>query len=281
MPGKYDYSLLESALFFAPARYSAARLKTALAGKTVLITGASYGIGEELVDELAGTGAHLILVARTGEKLEALKKLVDENGGRATVFAVDLTKKDEVEELLGELGRLPAGVDVFVSNAGKSIRRPLYESLDRFHDFERTMALNYFAPVRLALGLIPALEKNKGQIVNVSAVNTALAPAPYWAAYQASKTAFDQWFRCAAPELERRGIAPTSVYLPLVRTRMIEPTAAYRNAPAMHPRHVARIICRLLLTRRRRFAPWWLFPAEVASAVFRRPWEAIAARFVD
>jgi short-subunit dehydrogenase len=280
MPGLYNYSFLESLLFFAPARFSQSGLREALAGKTILITGASYGIGEHLTDELAESGAHLILAARTAEKLDEIKRRIESRGGSASVFAFDLTKKREVEQLLAELEKLPRGIDIFVSNAGKSIRRPLYESLDRFHDFERTMALNYFAPVQLMLGLIPVLGKNKGQVINISAVNTALAPAPYWAAYQASKTAFDQWFRCAAPELENHGIAATSVYLPLVRTRMIEPTAAYKNAPAMNPRHVARVICKLMLTRKRRFAPWWLSMGEISSAVLRRAFEASAARLI-
>lgn len=282
MFSSYAYNWLESILFFAPARYSDEQLRGALKGKTVFITGASFGIGEQLALELSKAGAHLILAARTAEKLSEIKETIKSKGGDSpiTIFPVDLTKRPEVETLLDELGKFPGGIDVFVSNAGKSIRRPIFESLDRLHDFERTMALNYFAPVQLMLGLIPLLEQTRGHVINISAVNVALPPAPFWAAYQASKTAFDQWFRAAAPELFKHRISATSVYLPLVRTRMIEPTEAYKNAPAMNPRHVARIVAKLILTKKTRFAPWWLFPAEAAAGILRRPWEALASYFV-
>jgi short-subunit dehydrogenase len=140
------------------------------------------------------------------------------------------------------------------------------------------MNLNYFAPVHLLLSLIPALVARRGHVINVSAVNVLLAPAPHWAAYQASKAAFDQWFRCVGPELHARGVAATSIYLPLVRTRMIEPTPQYRNAPAMQPDHAAQLICRAVLSRRRTYGPWWLMAAQLASVLLRRPWEALASR---
>lgn len=268
------YSLIEH-LLFPPKRCDEKKLAAALAGKTVLITGASYGIGESLAFLLSKTGANLILVARTKEKLEAIRNKIETETATASVriFPVDLTNDNEVENLLSDLQNLPNGVDVFVSNAGKSIRRPLFESLERFHDFTRTMALNYFAPVKLTLALVPVLQRNRGHIINISAVNVLLIPAPFWTAYQSSKTAFDQWFRSAASELEAAGIAATSVYLPLVRTRMIEPTAEYKDAPAMSPDHVARIVCRAIYTPRRIFKPWWLIFGQLASVVFRRPAE--------
>jgi short-subunit dehydrogenase len=133
-------------------------------------------------------------------------------------------------------------------------------------------------PVQLLLGLIPTLVARRGHVINVSAVNVLMAPAPYWAAYQASKTAFDQWLRCVAPELEARGVRTTSIYLPLVRTRMIEPTRHYQNLPAMRPEQVAQLICRAIISRRRRYAPWWLLLAQLASVLFRGPWEAAWGR---
>ena len=101
---------------------------------------------------------------------------------------------------------------------------------------------------------------------------------PKWAAYQASKTAFDQWFRCAAPELNARGVSTTTIYLPLVRTRMIEPTQAYTNMPAMQPEQVAQLICKAIISRKRNYAPWWLIFGQLASVLFRWPWEAIMSR---
>lgn len=268
------YSLVEH-LLFPPARFDERKLAAALKGKTVLLTGASFGIGESVAYLLAKTGARLILVARTAEKLEQIKTAVEKENShsKVTIFSVDLTNDEQIENFLNDLRGLPDGVDVFINNAGKSIRRPLFESLERFHDFTRTMSLNYFAPVKLTLGLIPILQKNRGHVINISAVNVLLIPAPFWTAYQSSKTAFDQWFRCAAPELEAAQIAATCIYLPLVRTRMIEPTAEYKTAPAMSPDHVARIICRSIYTRRRVFKPWWLIFGQIASVVFRRPAE--------
>jgi short-subunit dehydrogenase len=135
------------------------------------------------------------------------------------------------------------------------------------------MSLNYLGPVHLLLSIIPTLEARQGHVINISAVNVLLIPAPKWAAYQASKTAFDQWFRSVGPELNARGISTTSIYLPLVRTRMIEPTEAYRNMPAMQPEQVAQLICRAILSRRRTYAPWWVMMGQLASVFFRWPWE--------
>lgn len=272
-----EYGLLERFLF-PRARVDEARLADALRGKNVLITGASYGIGAASARLLADAGARVILAARTAEKLSALKTEIEATGGRADVYAVDLTDTKEIENFLRGLENSGNEIDIFISNAGKSIRRPLLESLERFHDFTRTMNLNYFVPVRLALALIPILSERKGHFINISAVNVLLAPAPFWAAYQASKTAFDQWFRSAAPELEAAGIAATSVYLPLVKTRMIEPTAAYDNAPAMSPEHVAEIIARAIYTKQKRYAPWWLRFGALGSVALRRPLEYAMSR---
>lgn len=267
-------------LFFPFLRLNRAKLKKQLAGKTVLITGASYGIGECLAECLAETGAHLLLVARTAEKLLEVKNRVEAKGGHADIFPCDLTKTAEVEALVEELNRLPDGIDIFVSNAGKSIRRSIFDSLDRLHDFSRTMNLNYFGPVQLMLALIPILVARQGQVINISAINVLLPPMPMWAAYQASKSAFDQWFRAVAPELNARGISPTTIYLPLVRTRMIEPTRAYKNMPAMLPEHVAQLIGHAIYSRRRAYAPWWLGPGRLASLILSRPWEALMSRYL-
>lgn len=265
-------------LFFPFLGYNRSRLRDRLAGKSVLITGASYGIGRALAERLAETGAHLLLLARSAEKLEEVKRAVEVRGGRADLFLCDLRESDQVERLANEIVERVGGVDIVVSNAGKSIRRSILDSFDRFHDVTRTVGVNYLGPVQLLLFLMPGLIARRGQIINISAVNVLLAPAPKWAAYQGSKSAFDGWFRSAGPELNARGVATTSIYLPLVRTRMIEPTEAYRSMPAMEPEQVASLICRALLSRKRRYAPWWLFSAQVASVLLRRPWEALMTR---
>ena len=262
-------------LFFPFLGFSRAKLQHRLAGKTVLITGASFGIGECLAELLAETKAHLLLVARTADKLQEVKLKVESRGGRADIFPCDLSDASAVQGLLEQLLQLPNGIDVVVNNAGKSIRRSIFDSLDRLHDFSRTMNLNYFGPVQLMLGLIPGLVARKGHAINISAVNVRLISPPLWAAYQASKTAFDQWMRCVGPELDARGVATTSIYLPLVRTRMIEPTKQYERVPAMRPEQVACLIARALISRRRTYGPWWLLPGELASVLLRCPWEVL------
>jgi len=274
-----SYRLSEHILF-PPTRVNMAQLKERLKGKNVLITGASFGIGEQLAYMLADTGAHLILVARTEEKLVQVKKEVALRGGRATVVAADLAKEESVADLITALNDIPGGIDIVINNAGKSIRRSLYESLDRLHDFKRSMAINYFGPVQLLLALIPTLKRNKGYIINISAINVLMAPAPHWAAYQSSKAAFDNWFRCAAPELNAAGVYTTSIYLPLVRTRMIEPTPMYDKMPAMNPEHAARWICKVIITRQQKKAPWWLMAGQLSSVVFRGLWELLATRYL-
>jgi NAD(P)-dependent dehydrogenase (short-subunit alcohol dehydrogenase family) len=257
-------------LFFPLLGYNRDRLRERLAGKTVLITGASYGIGACLAERLAESGAHLLLAARTEAKLREVQQQVVARGGSAEVFVCNLADPTAVDTLLGQLAHLPGGVDVVVSNAGHSIRRSIFASLDRMHDFTRTMSLNYFGPVQLLLGLIPTLAARRGQIINISAVNVLLAPPPRWAAYQASKTAFDQWLRSVGPELRACGIATTSIYLPLVRTRMIAPTKEYAHMPALEPEQAASLICRAIVNQRSAYAPWWMLPAELVSVVGRR-----------
>jgi len=268
-------TLLER-LLFPTAAVDTAALRQALAGRTMLVTGASFGIGEQVARLAGAAGARLLLVARTTSRLEAIAGEIADAGGTALALSCDLNDADAVERLARDLTDLAP--DIVVSNAGKSIRRPLLQSLDRFHDVTRTANINFLSPTRLALAAIPGLIERGGQIVNVSAVNVLLQPAPNWAAYQASKTAFDQWLRSAAPELRARGVAVTSVYLPLVRTRMIAPTRSYDDVPAMQPEQAARHIVAAMLTRRRRWAPWWLPPVQFASSLSRAPWEVLAGR---
>lgn len=271
----HRYSFLENILFL-PAHLNKKTLKDKLEGKTVLITGASSGIGEQLAYMLEDINAHLILVARREEKLLFMKDDIEKKAAKVSVYPADLRNNEEMEGLLKFIHGLPGGLDVVVSNAGISIRRSISDSLDRYHDFTRTMAINYFAPVQLLLSTIPVLKERQGHIINISTINILLLPFPHWAAYQASKVAFDTWLRAAAPELNSMGISTTSIYLPLVKTPMILPTAAYKNAPAMSPYHVAKIICRSIYTKRKKYTPWWIIFGQLASVIFRGVWERFA-----
>lgn len=243
-----------------------ARLEKAVSGKTVLITGASEGIGEATARRVAASGGIVLLAARTRERLEEVQADIEAAGGSASVHVVDMGDTASVEKLVAEITDQYGHVDVIVNNAGLSIRRSLKLSYDRFHDFSRTNNVNYLGPVRLLLGLLPAMaERGEGHVINISTIGVQ-APMPRWAAYTASKAAFDYWLRCNAPELRFRGVATTSIYFPLVRTRMIAPTPEYRNAPAMSPEHAAGWICKAIAKRPRTMSLPWGTGAELLSS---------------
>lgn len=250
--------------------YPKIKIDGKLEGKTILITGATFGIGEATVKALSKSGAELILVARTKEKLVELQKSVISQGGKCRIFATDLYLESSVDELIQFLEQSSLNIDVFINNAGKSIRRSIFESLDRFHDFTRTNSINYLNPVKLSLYLIPHLIKTKGQLINISAINVLFLPAPKWAAYQASKSAYDQWVRSVKPELKSKGVTVSSIYLPLVKTRMITPTKEYDNIPAMSPENVANIVIKALNSKISLFKPWWTIFPQISSVLFRR-----------
>lgn len=266
------WSNLLSTVLFPPKRIARTQLERALNGKTVLITGASYGIGAATARLLAVPSVRLLLVARTEARLLALAAELSAQGADVAYHALDLTDGAAVDAWTARLRRSER-IDVVISNAGHSILRSVYDATERFHDYERTMALNYFAPVRLLLPLLPMLTQQGGQIINVSAANVLLLPAPYWSAYQASKAALDHWWRSVGIELRAQGVQCSTAYLPLVRTRMIEPTAAYNNAPAMTAEQAAVVLAQLLCRRRRQFRPWWLGFGQLASGLFRPLWE--------
>ena len=275
---KYKYNILEK-LLFLDVFYSKKKLKTILKNKTILITGASYGIGESLAYRLSEAEVKIILVARTEEKLLKVKEKIEKNGAKAEIFVANFYDVSESRRLVDFLDKNNLKVDIFVNNAGKSIKRLIYDSLDRFHDFDRTMTINYYVPVQLMLSLIPTLEQKNGQVINVSSAAVLLPPAPYWAAYTASKSAFDIWFKSVRPELKAKKISTTSIYLPLVRTRMIAPTKAYNKMPAMKPEHVADIICKSIIKKKRKYKPWWLFLSQVFSWLFFPVWEYFFVKF--
>ncbi len=201
--------------------------------KTIVITGASSGIGRESAKLLARNGAHVVLLARREEELQQLADEIIAEGGAADYLPVDLSDMDAVDAAADELLHKFSPIDVLINNAGRSIRRPITESYDRPHDFERTMRLNYHAAVRLCLKILPGmLERGAGQIINVSSQSVQM-PTPRFAAYVASKSALEGFTRSIACELEGRGVAMTVVNYPLVRTPMSGATDIYANIPMM------------------------------------------------
>lgn len=273
------YTLLERFLF-PPIVFNSKKLEKALSGKTILITGASSGIGRSFAYLLADIPCHLILVARREAVLLDMKEDIESSLANVSVFGLDLRNREELAGLLKFLHALPEGLDVAISNAGISIHRSIEDSLDRFHDFTRTMAINYLAPVELMLSILPLLKENNGHVVNVSTINALLFPFPFWAAYQASKSAFDVWFRSASPEMNAIGISTTSLYLPLVKTPMILPTPAYQKAAAMDPGHVAKLIGAAIYKKKKRYTPWWLIFGQLGSIFFRGALETAIPRII-
>ncbi|BBY23516.1 putative Short-chain dehydrogenase/reductase [Mycobacterium stomatepiae] len=250
------------------------KLRAAVSGKTVLVTGASYGIGEATARKLAAAGATVLVVARSAERLDDLAAAINAGGGHAVAYPTDLTDEAAVHVLTKQITENHGPLDVVVSNAGRSLRRSLHHQYDRPHDFQRTIDINYLGPIWLLLGLLPAMRDNRGgHIVNVSSVGVRVAPGPQWGAYQASKGAFDRWLRSVAPELHADGVDVTSVYFALVRTRMIAPTPILGRLPGLSPDEAADAIAKVIIERPRSNEPPWVFPAELASVLLAGPAE--------
>lgn len=204
-----------------------------LAGKTIVITGASSGIGEAAAYELAKRGVHVCLVARRADELDRVRSRIVAAGGAASAYPADLSRPEEVDACADAILAAHPRVEGLVNNAGRSIRRAIVDSLDRAHDYERTMQINYFAAVRMTLKLVPRfLEQGEGHIVNSSSLSTQV-PIPRYSAYLASKAALDSFSRSIAAELEHRGVTVTTLHYPLVYTPMATRTGYYRGVRMM------------------------------------------------
>jgi len=223
-------------------------------GKTILITGASSGIGLTAAHRLADAGAHVLLVARTKETLDQVKEEIEAKGGMATVFPCDLNNLDAIDEVSKQILASVDHIDILINNAGRSIRRAVHESVDRFHDFERTMQLNYFGAVRLVMNILPHMMiRRQGHIINISSIGV-LANATRFSAYVASKAALDAFSRCLSAEVNSHKIAITSIYMPLVRTPMIAPTKIYKYVPTLSPEEASDLIAHAIVKRPKKVA---------------------------
>jgi NAD(P)-dependent dehydrogenase (short-subunit alcohol dehydrogenase family) len=229
-------------------------LAGAIKGKKILITGASSGIGLETALKVGEAGGEVLLVSRTREKLEEVAKQVQEKGGTAHVHAADLSDLEDIDRLAQEVLDQHGGIDILVNNAGRSIRRSVKASYDRFHDYERTIQLNYFGALKLILAFLPGMRDRKsGHIVNVSSIGVQ-TNTPRFSAYVASKAALDAFSRCVAPEVIADGVKFTTVYMPLVRTPMIAPTDMYKAFPTLSPDEAAQMLCDAMIDKPKRKA---------------------------
>ena len=226
-----------------PDLYKDRSFEGAVNGKTVVITGASSGIGRAAALKVAAAGGIPILVARTKEKLDEVKAEIEATGGTAYVAPCDLSDFDAIDKLVETLLADHAKIDVLVNNAGRSIRRSVALSYDRFHDYERTVHLNYLSPVRLMLGLLPHMrDQGGGHVVNVSSIGVQTNP-PRFSAYVGSKAALDAFTRVVSSETIGDNVTFTTIHMPLVRTPMIAPTKMYDSFPTISPEEAADLVC--------------------------------------
>jgi short-subunit dehydrogenase len=222
--------------------------------RNVMITGASSGIGQAAALKIGKAQGTVLLVARTREKLEDTQRQIEQLGGTAHVHPADLSDPDDIDRMAAEVLEQHGHVDVLINNAGRSIRRSVGRSYDRFHDYQRTMQLNYFGPVKLILDLLPVMrERHSGHIINISTMGLQ-TNTPRFAAYLASKAALDAFSRSIGPEIIGDGVHVTTVYMPLVRTPMIAPTKIYDRFPTLSPEEAAEMITDAIRKRPKRVA---------------------------
>ncbi|MGK2955979.1 MAG: SDR family oxidoreductase [Solirubrobacterales bacterium] len=237
-----------------PDLYKDRSLGGAIGGKIVMITGASSGIGQAAAEKAAAAGAKVLLVARSVDKLEVIKAEIEEQGGDACIHACDLSDVDDIERMGNEVMAEHGHVDILVNNAGRSIRRSVAHSYDRFHDYERTMQLNYFGSLKLILTLLPRMrERRSGHIINVSSIGVQ-TNTPRFSAYVASKAALDAFSRTIASEVIDDRVHITTIYMPLVRTAMIAPTKMYDAFPTLTPDDASDMITGAMVTKPKKVA---------------------------
>jgi NAD(P)-dependent dehydrogenase (short-subunit alcohol dehydrogenase family) len=239
-------------------------------GRVILVTGGSAGIGKATARRLAGAGAKVIIVARDEGKLETARAEAAADGLELIPISADVGDAEQCARLVARVTEEHGGVDILINNAGRSIRRAIESSYDRFHDFERTMQVNYFGSLRLTLGLLPKMsERRRGHVVNISSIGV-LTNAPRFSAYVASKAALDAWTRCAASEYLDRGVEFTTINMPLVRTEMIAPTKLYKSVPALSPDEAADLVVEAIVQKPVRVATQLGVFGQVMHALFPR-----------
>ena len=229
-------------------------LRGTVAGKVVLITGGSSGIGLAAAHKFAEAGAITVICGRDQDKLDEACAEARDRGYEFVAYSADIADMADADRFIQQLIADHGGVDFLINNAGRSIRRAIEGSYDRFHDFERTMQLNYFGCLRVTMGLLPGMvAKRKGHVVNISSIG-ALTNAPRFSAYVASKAALDAWTRCASSEFADQGVSFTTINMPLVRTPMIAPTQIYKNVPTLAPEEAADMIAQACIFKPVRIA---------------------------
>jgi len=259
-------------------RSNLSALQRAVKGKVVVVTGATSGIGKECAMRLAAANAKVVLVARTVEKLDETLAEISAAGGAAKAYSCDVSELDSCDKLVADVLSDYGRVDILINNAGRSIRRSVRYSYDRFHDFERTMQLNYFGALRLIMGFLPTMEKQQsGQIINISSIGVLTSP-PRFSAYVASKSALDAFSLCAAPEYASDNIDFTTIHMPLVRTPMIAPTSLYKAFPTLSPEQARDLVMKAIVSKPKRLSTGLGVAGAVAQATLPSVTEAFLSQ---
>jgi short-subunit dehydrogenase len=255
------------------------RIRRAVEGKRIVITGASYGQGEATARLLARAGAHVMLIARTKDRLDQIVGEITDAGGTASSYALDISDMDAVDETVVQIVCEHGGVDILVHNAGKSLRRSVYRSAQRLHDMDAMVGVNFLGPMRLTLGLLPAMKANGGgHIVNVATAGLWLTPAaPRWSFYLGAKAGFDTWIRSVALETRNDGITLTSLYAGHIKSRMVA-TDWVARTPGHTPEQAARVVAYALTRRPRAMAPRAVAVQHILGTVLEGPMGAIMSR---
>ncbi|MBM70696.1 MAG: short chain dehydrogenase [Haliea sp.] len=262
-------------------RPTLAALRKRVKGKVVVVTGATSGIGRECALRLARADARVVLVARTVEKLDETMAEIEGMGGIAHAYACDVADLAACDKLVADVIADFGGADILINNAGRSIRRSVRYSYDRFHDFERTMQLNYFGALRLIMGFLPGMEaREQGQIINISSIGVLTSP-PRFSAYVASKAALDAFSLCAAPEFARCNIEFTTIHMPLVRTPMIAPTGLYKAFPTLSPEQARDLVMKAIVSRPKKVSTSLGVAGAVAQATMPSFTEAFLSQAYD
>jgi NAD(P)-dependent dehydrogenase (short-subunit alcohol dehydrogenase family) len=248
-------------------------LRGTVGGKVVLVTGGSSGIGLAAAIKFAEAGAITVICARDEIKLKQAEQEIRAAAGKDAkvhTFSADIADEASCGAMLAWLNESFGGVDFLINNAGRSIRRAIEASYERFHDYERTMQLNYFGCLRVTMGLLPGMvKKRKGHVVNISSIGV-LTNAPRFSAYVASKAALDAWTRCASSEYADQGVTFTTINMPLVRTPMIAPTKIYNNVPTLAPEEAADMIAQACVYKPVRIATRLGITGQVLHALVPR-----------
>ena len=250
-------------------------LRGKVRNKVVVITGGSSGIGLSTAQRVAEAGATTIIVARGEEELFKARDEMKKAGGKVFAYTADLADMASCDKLVETVLKEHGHVDILVNNAGRSIRRSIEASYDRFHDFERTMQLNYFGCIRLIMGFMPTMtQRRKGHIINISSIGV-LANSPRFSAYVASKAALDAFSRCAQGELSGKGISFTTINMPLVKTPMIAPTKMYDSVPTLTPEEAADMVVKGIIEKPSRIATRLGIFSALINAVAPKAYEVV------